>query len=388
MQTADLTHLLDAVAPLRVNRYSEPVARSIHDNWMKSAGEHHLRHSIVRDDRGFPSITLFGPDEHEVATIRPARLPTCAETAANICSDKLRTARVLERSGIRAARARVYQADQVFAARSQAFRHTDKVAVKAATLSLARGVFLNVTRNNFARIFRACLEAQQPRSNPQVLVQDMLDGFEVRVVVVEGAVHHVVARIPAYVRGRAGLTIDELIVEKNEQRSADAVFSKKHIRRGPNLSAQLQQEGLSEESVPADGEPVLLSSVSNTTKGGETAVVTDLTSRAIKDLALRATAAIPGLRTAGVDVMVTSLDDQDPTILEVNAFPHMQLGMYPMYGEPTDPLAAYLDALWAQDRMRRGALGELSVTEFAALGRYTAFLELKDDLATTRAARG
>ena len=74
--------------------------------------------------------------------------------------------------------------------------------VKAPSFSQGLGVFLNVTEQDFKERFHECVEMQKERKRePSVIVQEMVDGFELRVTVVEGEFFGSIIRIPAYVTG-------------------------------------------------------------------------------------------------------------------------------------------------------------------------------------------
>lgn len=221
---------------------------------------------------------------------------------------------------------------------------------------------------------------QSRKHRPDALVQEMVPGFEMRVTVIEGEVDNVLVRIPAYVVGDGRSTIDALIDAKNLRRAQCTYFGNKLIKRDHNLRSYMSAYGLEGTQIPNDGERVLLSSISNASYGGETAIVTDIASDRIKDTALRAVAAIPGLRTAGVDVMAESFDSTSPVVIELNSFPHAHLSIYPYFGTGTNPLSRFLRAIYAEDAMLRGALGEVTDENQHFLSSYLRFYDLKDQL--------
>ena len=277
---------------------------------------------------------------------------------------------------MRVPRGWVFDGDRLEEAREVVFQDLTEVAVKPPALSLGQGVRLRVDAESFPQAFEDAVTAQTRVAEPQVLVQEMHPGLEMRVVVVEGRLHHVLARIPASVVGAGVSTIDQLIAAKNERRARDGFLAGKKLGRGANVQAQLRMSGRTFADVPADGERVLLSSLSNTAFGGETAVVTDLVSEAIKDIALRTVAAVPGITTGGCDILAHSFDDEDPVALEINTFPHVQLGAYPTYGEPVDAMGDFVRAVYARDAMQRE--GRLEDGAGEILAHYLRFHALRD----------
>ncbi|MGO1925462.1 MAG: hypothetical protein ACTH1T_07465, partial [Brachybacterium tyrofermentans] len=163
-------------------------------------------------------------------------------------------------------------------------------------------------------------------------------------------------------------------------RSLCGFFYDKPIKRNRNMSAFLSSQGIEMDSVPADGAHVLLTNISNSTYGGETAVVTDLVSEEFKETALRAAAAIPGVMTAGLDIMVDRFDSTDPVVIEANTYPFAHLSIYPSFGDGTNPLVRYLEAFLARDAFEQNPSLARSQKEQEHIANYLAFYSLKDRL--------
>lgn len=380
MDVSHLDHILDRLPDTSENVYGKGTQRTVMGSYIAAADDLGLSYSVAKDGRGRRYIQLRRSDGSHMADIEPVLLPGCSEATRTICNNKITTATVLDRKGIRTPFTSISRMDDIDRAYEEAFRDASQVVIKARALTLGRGVFLNVTKDNFREHFAACLEMQKQSRRPDALVQEMVPGFEMRATVVEGELDNVLVRIPAYVVGDGTSTIDRLIDAKNERRSRCAYFGTKPIARDHNLRSYLQAYGLAGSQVPKDGERVLLSSISNASYGGETAIVTDLVSDQIKDTAVRAVAAVPGLRTAGVDVMAESFDSDAPVVLELNSFPHAHLSIYPYFGAGTNPLTRFLRAYYAEDAKLRGAIDEVRHEDQHFLASYQRFYDLKHKL--------
>lgn len=381
MDVSHLDHILDRLPDTSENVYGKGTQRTVMGSYIAAADELGLPYSVAKDNKGRRYIQLRRSDDSHMADIEPVLLPGCSEATRAICNNKISTATVLTRKGVRTPFTSIYSVDDIDRAYEEAFRDTSQVVIKARALTLGRGVYLNVTKENFREHFAACLAMQKQSRWPDVLVQEMVPGFEMRATVVEGELDNVLVRIPAYVVGDGRSTIDRLINAKNKRRSRCAYFGTKLIARDHNLRSYMQAYGLDGSQIPQDGERVLLSSISNASYGGETAIVTDLVSDQIKDTAVRAVAAIPGLRTAGVDIMAESFDSRSPVVLELNSFPHAHLSIYPYFGAGTNPLTRFLRAFYAEDAMLRGASDEVPLEDQRFLAGYRRFYDLKDELA-------
>ena len=380
MDVSHLDHILDRLPDTSENVYGKGALTSVMSGYIAAADEVGVPYHVAKDSRDRRYVQLLRRDGSHLADIEPVLLPGCSVATRAICNNKISTATILHQKGVRTPFTSVYTAEDIDRAFEEAFRHAPQVVIKARALTLGRGVFLNVTQDNFRDHFTACLNAQKKTRRPDVLVQEMLPGFEMRVTVVEGAVDNVLVRIPAYVVGNGRSTINALIDAKNLKRSRCAFFGKKLIARDHNLRSYMQAYGLDGSQVPEQGERVLLSSISNVSYGGETAIVTDLVSDEIKDIALRAVAAVPGLRTAGVDVMAESFDSYSPVVIELNSFPHANLSIYPYFGAGTNPFTRFLRAVYAEDALLRGVIDEIAPGDQHFLTKYQRFYALKDRL--------
>lgn len=82
------------------------------------------------------------------------------------------------------------------------------------------GVFTDVNSENLDKVWDECFAIQKKRDvkDPRILVQDYIEGYEVRVIVTEGKSLSATIRTPAYVIGDGQNTIENLISTKNEKR--------------------------------------------------------------------------------------------------------------------------------------------------------------------------
>lgn len=379
MRTEHLNHILDSLPSLEQNYWQDGYTTGIHNAWIRTVRRSGRSYSIDRTKRNRPYITLQDDGDNPIGVVTPWNVPTCTKTAGRICQNKIKTQEVLHAAGINVPWYQVFGPDDADKAYSIAFAQgRGEVVVKAPSFSQGLGVFLNVTEKDFKDRFRECVEMQQERNRqPSVIVQEMVDGFELRVTIVEGEFFGSIIRIPAYVTGDGAHNIEELMALKNEERQKDRARSKRLLRRNSNMEAFMQSNSLSFSDVPEAGERVLLSAISNISFGAETANITDIISDEIKDTALKAVAAIPGLYTGGVDIMVNGLDDDKPRVLEVNSFPHATSFIYPTYGTSINPIAHYLDSFYAQHKFASGKQEKFSEKEKQMLASRHDFCKLK-----------
>lgn len=385
MRTEHLNHILDSLPSLEQNYWQDGYTTGIHNAWIRTVRRSGRNFHIDRSKKNRPYITLKDSADDPIGVVTPWNVPTCTKTAGRICQNKVKTQKILHTAGINVPWYQVFGPDEADDAFDTAFAQGRReVVVKAPSFSQGLGVFLNVTEQDFKERFHECVEMQKERKRePSVIVQEMVDGFELRVTVVEGEFFGSIIRIPAYVTGDGTHNIEELMALKTDERQKDRARSKRLLRRNANMEAFMRSNSLSFSDIPEAGERVLLSAISNISFGAETANITDIISEEIRDTAVRAVAAIPGLYTGGVDIMVRSLKDDMPRVLEVNSFPHATSFIYPTYGESINPIAHYLDSYYAQHKFAKGTEETFSLKEKQMLSSRHDFCKLKLQLFPT-----
>jgi cyanophycin synthetase len=194
---------------------------------------------------------------------------------------------------------------------------------------------------------RAAWEAaeQAARGAPAFLLEEQIDGIDVRVHVVGRRAVAAVTRLPAHVVGDGRRAITDLVEVKQQQRDRHAYMAESPITVNSTL---LARAGWAVHDVPDDGVVVHLHGPSNVGAGGEAVDVTDLVHPDLLSLAIDASRAIPGLRNTGVDLMAPDLDTVDgAVILETNHWPDIRVHHYPAYGRPRDVAGAIVDEMLA-----------------------------------------
>lgn len=381
MDSVRLDSLLHTVAERPENLYPESVKRTVMGSYLEAMGHLGVGYRVRKDRRGRSYPRLLREDGSVLGDIEPAKLPSCPRASKAFCNDKIRTSQALLDRGVGVPDSKTYLEHEEATAFDEAYETRDEVVIKAHSLTLGRGVFVGVRREDFVRVFRDCVRLQKDAGrDPRVLVQEVLRGYEMRATVVEGALDNLMVKIPAYVTGDGRSTVDELIDQKNLRRSECGFFRNKLLRRDHHTVEHLRSQGRTLLSIPSEGETVPLTAMATVAFGGETAIVTDLVTEQVREQALRAVAAVPGLMTAGVDIVVEDFASRTPKVLEVNAFPHMNC-ISPSYGAGSNTAYRYIRALVARDRAARGRWGELDEVDRGHVSDIIAFYDLKQRIA-------
>ena len=222
------------------------------------------------------------------------------------------------------------------------------VVIKPLDGNHGRGVTLHVSSPEDAVL--AFDNAQHHSS--RVIVEQMLEGRDYRVVVVGGKLVAASERVPAHVIGDGEHTIHELI----DQENANPLRGDGHAKALTKLDAEaavpfVVRRGLTLASIPAAGEQVLLRDTGNISTGGVARDVTDVVHPAVRSICERAARTI-GLDICGLDLIMPDIAQPFTArsgIIELNAGPGIRMHHHPQQGTPRNVGKAIVGMLYPND---------------------------------------
>jgi D-alanine-D-alanine ligase-like ATP-grasp enzyme len=179
------------------------------------------------------------------------------------------------------------------------------------------------------------------KSNSRILVEEYINGIDVRVLVVGDQAVCATTRIPAYVIGDGISNVTKLVIDKNKIRSQHP-----HHRLYPIV---INNKNIS-SYIPNNREIVFLSNKSNIHQGGEAFDVTSLINTNIKNMAIKAASSIHGNIVSGVDLIVTDLYSDCGKVIEMNASANFAIHYYPMFGVSHNPALSALKLMLEKQR--------------------------------------
>ena len=316
------------------NSYSDPESLEI----IRQHGEQHrnlgtLAIAAAATRHGARLQWLSGRDVW--ATFEDRRIPIAAHCATEsslstaIVADKTLAKELMERGGVRVPSGRlVTSAADTVAAQQDLGR---PVVVKPRYGLQSRGVTVNVTEPRD-------LEAAYRRARQQgrdVLVEEFVDGLEYRVHANDRECVGVFRRILPNVMGDGSSTIAELVRAKNEFRKKNPSTTRHPIPMDDVAEGYLRRRGMSWDSVIDAGQRIVVRDVNGITSGGDSVECFDTASAALKQIAVDAVAAIPGMDWAGADILVER-STGDPYVMEINTDAAINGSTFPVYGTPRD----------------------------------------------------
>ena len=208
-----------------------------------------------------------------------------------------------------------------------------------------QGVGVSVNLTDEAEVRAAFGELRFPRNSLVELYVPPIR--EYRIIATDRECMRIVQRVAPHVRGDGESTIRELIAEKNEHRLTNPCTADTQIPTNAPVERFLAAKGLTLDSVIPANETVLVSGVGGVSGGAEPRECLAQTDATVKDIAVAAVASIPGLKWAGVDVIVD--ERGDPWVLEVNSAADISCSAYPFYGTPRNLGGAIWERLVHRD---------------------------------------
>src|SRR5690625_362626 len=325
-----LPHLKDAVPPAgqgkRISTYTVAL-----EGWRRGLK---LKFYSVFEDGNKLKVRYSLENKHRVHHFSLSMGDKVSDKAFKICDDKDLTKQYLAKENVPVPVGKMFEEDasvkEIIAyAKELGF----PLVVKPTDGNAGRGVFANIQdMKSFKEIV---FHVREKLEFPNIIVEKYYPGEEFRIYVIENQVLGAMNRRPANVVGDGKHTIRQLIERKNNIRKMNPHLTSRLIKIDKEIEDLLARVGYTLDTVLDQGEFVYLREKSNLSTGGEAIDVTEQLTPELKQIAINAGKAIPGLAHYGVD-MIVDKENNTGVILEVNARPGLGGHLFPIQGQPRD----------------------------------------------------
>ncbi len=220
--------------------------------------------------------------------------------------------------------------------------------------------------------------AEAQKFSEGVILEQFIEGFDFRILVINGKFVAAAMRTPAMVTGDGTSTISQLIERENSdpRRGIGHEKALTKIKVDKHTTNILKSQDLTTSSVLKAGQVLYLKSTANISTGGTATDVTDLVDP-YNILMAERIAGLIGLDICGIDVMTTDiaipLNETRGAVLEVNAAPGFRMHISPTYGLPRNVAEPVLDMLFPRNQPSRipiiavtGTNGKTTTTRLVA----------------------
>ena len=234
--------------------------------------------------------------------------------AMSICDDKSVTRRIVEAAGVRVP-AQMLADDADDASLSTFLGEHGNIVVKPARGEQGRGIAVGLSAMDEVRT--AIDEAR--KVSDVVLLEEMVEGRDLRLVVINYRLVAAAIRKPASIVGDGKRSAGELI-EAQSRRRAAATGGESIIPMDGETERVLALSGFGYESVVPEGQEVDVRKTANLHTGGSLHDVTDIVHPDLVEAAITVARAID-IPVVGVDFMVKSPSRPDYAFIEANERP-------------------------------------------------------------------
>jgi D-alanine-D-alanine ligase-like ATP-grasp enzyme len=168
----------------------------------------------------------------------------------------------------------------------------------------------------------------------EIIVQQHVEpAEEMRLMASPHEVAAVNVRVFPHVAGDGVSTIEQLIEDKNLQRTVNPTLRGSPIPVDEATCRQLKRQGLSLDYVPELGQVVTVRNFGGLSVGADIMQNLERSSAQLKQVATSAIDAIPGLGWGGVDLIIER-DTGKPYVIEINTSAGHASAAFPTYGQP------------------------------------------------------
>jgi len=333
--------------------------------------------------RGIPYIRLnkhslvqLGYGIHQ-KRIRATIASTTSNIAVDIACDKEETKNLLEAAEIPVPKGDVVRTEEGL--QSAIRRIGYPIVIKPIDGNHGKGNTTNIT--SWEQALTAFAAAKQYGRN--VIVEKFITGYDFRALVINYKFICAALRTPASVVGDGKSTIKELIDITNADPRRGYGHEKvlTQITIDQFTQKMLDDKGYTLETIPQQGELVLLKPTANLSTGGTSTDVTDEVHPANVSMFERISKII-GLDICGIDVMAsdlrTPIRENGGAILEVNAAPGFRMHIDPAEGLPRNVAEPVVDMLFP-----KGSVGAIPIIAITGTNGKTTTTRLTAHIAKT-----
>ncbi len=306
------------------------------------------------------SLVQFGHGKYQ-KRIQATITSETKHIAVEISCDKEQTNTILDGLGLPVPKQRTvrYEKDALLVAKRLGY----PLVAKPLNGNHGRGISINIkTDEELLEAYHVAKEHGR-----WVIIEQYIEGFDHRMLVVDGKLVAVAKRVPGHVIGDGKHTISELIdiVNQDPRRGVGHEKVLTQLQLDHQAVSLLEKANYTKESILAEGEIFYLRKTANLSTGGTAIDLTDVVHPDNREMAERAINAI-GLDVGGVDFLIQDITksyrDIGGAICEVNAAPGFRMHVAPSEGESRDVAGAVIDMLFPDTEKARIPIAAITGT--------------------------
>src|SRR5690625_4311658 len=229
-----------------------------------AAEKHKLTYKQIKGKK----FSYLLENNKQVGKFTGLKPPSTGKIASQICNDKFRLENFLRKMQLPVLVSQnIFEKSQAYELINEDLSHN--YVLKPVGLAGGDGIELNIDSTNFSDAWDNSIKIQKEKNieQPSCIVQPYVNGFDIRISIIEGRFVSALLRLPPNIVGDGEQSIEALIGQKNKIRAMTPYFRNKLIPIDLKLEKRLAEDGLDIDSVPEKGEVLILNDISNLTLG-------------------------------------------------------------------------------------------------------------------------
>ncbi len=261
------------------------------------------------------------------------------EFAHYCCANKRISKNILDKNGLSVSNGYRIEFDDKKPYLKRLFENLKKpLVVKPVDDQQGNNVYLNIkTWNDYINAIQKIYNFYGQKE-VEILVEEMFQGKEYRILATQNKILSVIKRLPANVVGDGKSSIKELIIKKNLDPIREKVTIYQKIKVDKKTLEYLKKQDLRLSSVLPMNKRIFLRphNALNISLGGDTIDVTDEVHPSVKKIVKKIMQSVPGLALTGIDYMTKNIFEEQTAdnykIIEINSSPCLEWNEFPIVG--------------------------------------------------------
>ncbi len=324
--------------PINERLYTPPGAEADLNPYATIVVEEAFRRGVAVEVVDAPSGLLELSYGGRTVSTRESLSDLTSAVAMTRCDDKALTRRLLSAAGIRVPAGRTATRDNDDL---RFLEEHGEIVVKPSRGEQGKGITVGVRTPD--HLMRAVDDAEL--HCPEVLLEELVEGDDLRVVVIDHRVVAAAVRRPAEIMGDGRHTASQLIAKQSRRRAA-ATGGESVIPLDDHTFETLAAQGWAPHDVIPEGTVVRVRRTANLHTGGTIHDVTGRLHPTLAEAAVRASRVLQ-IPVVGIDLLVPDVEGSEYVIIEANERPGLA------NHEPQPTAEAFLDLLFPRTRSDR-----------------------------------
>lgn len=265
---------------------------------------------------------------------RVSYTPGTSTVGKVILRNKAVSKEIFKSIGISVAKGKYYIRDDWKSASSYFKTFRGPVVIKPVDGLKAKGVSVGV---KYWESFNNAWKQAKRYSKKGIIIEEQFKGTEARFFVIGSKCVAAFRKINPHIVGNGKQTIEELVQEKQKNRSQNPHLFNRPLIIGDHQKNILKEQGYCLNSIPPDGQKVIIDWNASSPAGGETFDITDVVHPSYKLVVERLASIISGIDIIGVDMLAKDYnqpaDKDNYIVLEANTQPGLGGHHFPVYGK-------------------------------------------------------